>query len=215
MAKQKRKSKKKPASGTRKLILLVLIFAILGLLLYLVLPDLMNDEETIESQEKKTEVDLPKETVPLSDVLPLGFEIQIYAEDINGDGNLNTLAHKSLEIPSSQRRALERQDFGLFFSEMIVYSATEGSWDIILEISERGILSQTGQSIIPFTGNSHGFAMEISEFSQAPYQSEVLLFNVVMLDNRGQPASDELTIFWHPAQKTYKATNTFGAEGTF
>lgn len=215
MAKQKRKRKRKPATGTRKVILLVLIFASLGLLLYLALPDLLNNKESVITQQAKTEAETPEETIPLSDVLPAGFEIYMYAEDINGDGYLNALAFKPLEIPISQRRALERQGFSVIFSEMKVYSASENSWNTILEISGKGILSESGQDIIPFAANGHGFVMEVTEFSQEPYQSKVLLFNVIMLGNKGQPASDELTIYWHPALKTYKATNIFGAEGTF
>lgn len=61
----------------------------------------------------------------------------------------------------------------------------------------------------------YGYGFRTEPYDQPPYDAPAMLFVLAILDEDGQPASDDLTLYWKPGRSSFAATNAFGQPGTF
>ncbi|AXJ00224.1 hypothetical protein CYPRO_0947 [Cyclonatronum proteinivorum] len=150
----------------------------------------------------------------LDELFPASFTLLIDGRDINNDGSPNFLLVTESAEPASQE--LTGLGYDRIITEaQLLSQQTDGSLELLLSITETAITDINGDPLIAQVPAPHGYGFSYSAYAQAPYRDEVILFEIVILDENKQAASDDLTIYWHPARQLYAATNAFGAPGTF
>jgi hypothetical protein len=147
-------------------------------------------------------------------VLPGHLAIPVVGEDINSDGQTETIAveyhnrgslHEDLIADGYQGPVLNLRIFGMRGSTVLT----------LLDISPQSITRSDGSRLIDQEEAQHGYAYRLSNYTGENYTGEVRLLELILLDSSGNVASDDITIYWKPSTGDFAATNTFGAPGTF
>ncbi len=148
----------------------------------------------------------------IQNALPEGMSMLYFDEDITGDGYREFVlvrAHDQFSGTASEV-GYEKQ-----ISEMRVYRVNGDSSTLLLQITRDSIINESGDRLIEQIPADHGYAFRVYSFFEDPYTQPVRVFEVAIADEDGNLISDDLTIYWHPDERKYKATNMFGAPGTF
>lgn len=161
---------------------------------------------------------LNKETLPNPEILdrffPASFTLLIDGDDLNGDGKPNFLLVTEAERPASE--ALQELGYTYVITEaQLLTQQPDGSLSHLLSITPVAITGNSPDPLIAQVPATHGYGFSFSSHQEPPYDRPVMLFELTILDENLLPASDDLTIYWHPIRQTYAATNAFGAPGTF
>jgi hypothetical protein len=133
--------------------------------------------------------------------------------DVNGDGIPEAL----VAITSSADIQLDRNLRNAGFTT-IVKSLIVSQGDLaLLRIDEYAMRDNMNRRIVNQVSAPHGYAFLVSEYEDedSPFEAPVSLLHLVIIDEFGRPISDEITVYWKPADRAFKATNTHGAPGTY
>jgi hypothetical protein len=180
-----------------------------------------SQEKTNVRQDKKP-YPIPKigsvieSEMRLSDEIAQGFEIGINGKDINADDEPEYLILKRVppHVTSMYSAGDHFDSHTTFVREAFVIQKTATQSDTLLYISKSGIL-RTHLDPLLETESAWGYAIAVLSISNKNYTKDAQIFNITLINSKLEPVSDEITIYWHPDQKQYLATNTFGAPGTF
>lgn len=147
-------------------------------------------------------------------LFPGSFTLLVDGEDLNGDGSLNFLliTVSETEVPAG----LTDLGYGRIISEaQLLSQQADGTLSLLLSITPEAISGSAGSPLVGQIPANYGYGFSFSMHEAPPYEAPVMLFELVILDDELLPASDDLTIYWHPGRQAYAATNAFGAPGTF
>jgi hypothetical protein len=147
-------------------------------------------------------------------VLPGHLSMPVVGEDINADGHTETVA---LEFMSTGQlhRELSADGFQGPVQNIRVFTLRNSDTITLLDIYPDAMKDSSGDLLISQVRADYGYAFRMSVYDGEPYTAPVRLIEIIILDSAGQPASDDLTVYWKPSADRYAATNTFGAPGTF
>jgi hypothetical protein len=147
-------------------------------------------------------------------VLPGHLSIPVVSEDINADGHTETVAVEFMSR-GQLHRELSAEGFQGPVRNIRVFTLRNSDTITLLDVSPDAMKDSRGDILISQVPANYGYAFRISVYEGEPYTTPVSLIEIIILDSAGQPASDDLTVYWKPSTGRYAATNTFGAPGTF
>lgn len=140
------------------------------------------------------------------------FRVLVLGEDINANGADNYVVISTDPDQPQLHRLLQDAGYTCVFSDLAVYEFSDGTLHPILHISSEAIRDGYGRQLIDQVPASHGYALVMEAYeNDALYDAPVKLLEIVMLNERGREASDDIVIYWDPSESAFKATNTFGA----
>ena len=169
--------------------------------------------ELVRGSERLSEETLPNPEI-LDRLFPASFTLLVDGEDLNADGNPNFLLVTEADRPAPD--ALQNLGYSYVITEaQLLSQQPDGSLVHLLSITADAITDGAASPLIAQVPATHGYGFSFSRHHEPPYERPVMLFELVILDENLLPASDDLTIYWHPAREAYAATNAFGAPGTF
>jgi hypothetical protein len=143
--------------------------------------------------------------------IPSGYVIP--GLDLNADGKSTKLIAMNNVVSREPSRSLKRNGFTRVASDIIILSEDI----VLLHIDAFSIKNRDGISIIDQAPAPYGYAYRTSKVQndETPFDSPISLIHIILLDQNGEGISDELTLYWHPKSNKFRATNTFGAPGTY
>lgn len=97
----------------------------------------------------------------------------------------------------------------------VILVGEDDSYTSILYVDDAGMRGQGGTSLVDQIPARHGYAVRTVTYNEAPYNSPTLIFELAILDEDSNLASDDLTLYWKPGNQAFAATNAFGQPGTF
>jgi hypothetical protein len=147
-------------------------------------------------------------------VLPGHLSIPLIDEDINGDGNPETIAVEFLSTGNLSDDLLT-EGFQGPVKYLRVFSMHNSDSKTLLNITPGSIENSRGTPLTGQVPATHGYAFRVTLYDGEPYDGVVRLIELIILDQAGNAVSDDLTIYWKPSAGEFAATNTFGAPGTF
>lgn len=144
--------------------------------------------------------------------LPDAYRALVVDEDITANSNPNyLLLSTDAEVPRLHK-ALADAGYEHTFRNLAVYENRENRLYPVLLIDQESIRDGNGNRLIDQVPARYGYAVLLSRFeNEALYSSPVRLIEIVMLDESGLGASDDITLYWSPSEASFNATNTFGA----
>ncbi len=144
--------------------------------------------------------------------LPDHFRLLILDRDINANSAPNFVLIATDPVLPELDRSLSDFGFTHVFRNLVVYETRDRSLYPILTIGRESIQDEYGTGLIHQIPAENGYALVMEEYEHdALYEKPVQLIEIVMLDENGMGASDDIVIYWDPSEAAYKATNTFGA----
>jgi len=148
----------------------------------------------------------------INERLPEPFELLLLGEDINANGHLNhVIIAGDPDVPDLSN-ALRNVGYAHTFYSLAVYELRDRTIHPVLLIDNESIRDGYGRRLIDQIPAAYGYALLMESFeNDALYDAPVQLIEIVMLNERGREASDDITIYWDPSDASFKATNTFGA----
>ncbi len=148
----------------------------------------------------------------INERLPDTYRVLVLGEDIISSGMVNYLVINSdRDLPGLHRTLL---DIGYThtFRDLAVYEFRDNTLHPILHIDREEIRDGYGRRLIDQVPALNGYALVLEPYkNDALYNAPVKLLEVVMLNEQGRDASDNIVIYWDPTESAYRATNTFGA----
>ena len=176
------------------------------------LPALIHGEQpviqTIVRWHRMENLDLRE----INQLLDAPFRVLILGEDINANGVDNYVVISTDPDQPPLHRHLSDAGYTHTFSDLAVYEISDGTLLPILQISSDAIRDGYGRQLIDQVPAPHGYALVIEPYeNDALYDAPVKLLEIVMLNERGSEASDDIVVYWDPSESAFKATNTFGA----
>jgi hypothetical protein len=148
----------------------------------------------------------------INERLPDAWSVLVLGQDINANGSVNYLViHSDPDLPALHR-TLRDAGYTHAFRDLAVYEFRGDALHPVLHIDREDIRDGHGRRLIDQVPARNGYALVLEPYrNDALYDAPVKLLEIVMLNNQGREASDDIVIYWDPSEAAYKATNTFGA----
>lgn len=164
-----------------------------------------------------SEIDDPDMNISqINERVPEPYRVVMHKENLTGDEHRETLAVKMLNNPPSLAQTLMQDGYEEVIESFMIYRHEGQQLIPLFTVTPESMLNAEGDPVIDMEPADPGFAIQTSTFEHEQlYEHPTTLIYLIMVDRQGQPASDELTVYWDPGEQLYKATNTFGAPGTF
>ncbi len=144
--------------------------------------------------------------------LPDTYELLFIGEDINANGYNNYVIIADHPDVPELSRALRDAGYTHTFYNLAVYELRNRTFYPVLLIDNESIRDEYDRRLIDQVPAAYGYAFLLESFeNDALYDAPVQLLEIVMLNELGREASDDITIYWDPVDAAFKATNTFGA----
>lgn len=144
--------------------------------------------------------------------LPDAYRALIVDEDITANNYPNYLLLSTDTGVPKLHNALADAGYEHTFRNLVVYENRENRLYPVLMIDQDAIHDGKGNRLIDQVPARYGYALLLSRFeNDALYSSPIRLIEIVMLDESGLDASDDITLYWSPSDASFNATNTFGA----
>lgn len=133
--------------------------------------------------------------------------------DVNGDGISEALVAVISSADIQVDRNLRNAGFTTIVKSLIVSQGDVA----LLRVDEYAMRDNMNRRIVNQVPAPHGYAFLLSEYEDdnSPFDAPVSLLHLVIIDEFGRAISDEITVYWKPADRSFKATNTHGAPGTY
>ncbi len=196
-------------------LLLLLAAGITGVYLWYTQPiGFRYDEQTLLSKEFYGEADPVVSTLSraategwdaddLAATLPETLSLLLYNEDITGDGGTEHVLYNHQEISLAEN--LREHGYERVIHGLIIYQQREHELIPILKIDTTSILDEAGDRLIDQVPSDYGYAVRITSFEdERLYESPTRVFSLVMVDESGNAASDEIAIYWSPQEQKYQ-----------
>ncbi|MEX0680338.1 MAG: hypothetical protein WD097_03080 [Balneolales bacterium] len=144
--------------------------------------------------------------------LPENYDVIILDTDITANDRSNYVIIRTDRRLPDMDRELSEAGFTHTFRNLVIYETRDRELYPVLTIDPDAILDGNGNTLISQVPAQHGYALLLEEFMHEQlYDKAIQLIEIIMLDEQGHGASDEIVIYWDPQDNAYKATNTFGA----
>ncbi len=148
----------------------------------------------------------------INERLPDSFRVLLLGVDINANGADDYLLIQSDTDLPGLHQVLRDAGYVHAFRNLAAYERRNGILHPILHIDREAIRDGYGRQLIDQVPARDGYALVIEPYeNDALYDAPVKLLEIVMLNEHGREASDDIIIYWDPAESAFKATNTFGA----
>lgn len=148
--------------------------------------------------------------------LPDYYGIKVFDEDITADDLAEHIIFRTNETYPKISASLEDRGFTGQVEGLIIYKDTVEHVRPVFVMTPEAMHNQYGLALVRQITAEYGYAVKISEYEDSGYyESPVKLLTIVLVDSTGRAASDDLIVYWDPVARVFKATNTFGAPGTF
>lgn len=229
MKKKKRtqkKKKKQPSILGRLLLFAVVLVAAYFIIIYFKKePEPVTHSEHVPPRQQFIESDHPvmlsvydwytKDNLTLEEInqqLESPYQLIVLDKDINANRSPNfLLIAKEPSLPGLDE-SLKQAGYQYVFHSLVVYELRNRQLQPILTIDSNQITDAHGTQLIDQITAAYGYALVLEEWEHpALYRAPVQLIEIVMIDEQGREASDDITIYWDTSTEAYKATNTFGA----
>ncbi len=144
--------------------------------------------------------------------LPAPLEVLVLDEDITANSAPNyVILAGDPQLPDLSRAMRDVGYTHTFFS-LIVYEIRNRTLQPVLSIDREAIRDEFGRQLIDQVPARYGYALLMETYvNEALYDGPVQLIEMVMLNEQGHEASDDIIIYWDTSESVFKATNTFGA----
>lgn len=144
--------------------------------------------------------------------LPEPYEVLVLNEDITANQAPNyVMIRGSADVPELSR-VLVDAGYTHRFMNLAVYELRDNRLEPVLLVDGDAIRDGHGRQLIDQVTAAHGYALVPESYeNDALYDATVTLLEIVMLNEQGREASDDIILYWDPSESVYKATNTFGA----
>ena len=167
-------------------------------------------------QEMIPEINTSLNEDKLNELFPASFRILVNRVDINADGSNEIVL---IEYhPADAERSLSFTDSGyerIISRAKVLTEDVHGRLHLLLSINLNEMTDHTGEVLIAQEPAPYGYAFRSFLYEGDEYPAPVRLFELAILDEYFQPASDDLVIYWKPSENRYAATNAFGQPGSF
>ncbi|MCH8557172.1 MAG: hypothetical protein LAT84_05100 [Balneolia bacterium] len=167
-------------------------------------------------QEMIPEINTSLNEDKLNDLFPASFRVLVNRMDINANGNNEIVL---IEYhPADAERSLSFTDTGyerIISRAEVLTEDEEGRLHLLLRITQDKMTDHEGEVLIAQEPARYGYAFRTVLYEGEEYNAPVRLFELAILDENFQPASDDLVIYWMPSENRYAATNAFGQPGSF
>ncbi|MEX0684754.1 MAG: hypothetical protein WD267_10740 [Balneolales bacterium] len=152
----------------------------------------------------------------INENLAENFELLIHQEDINADVWMEyVVTQKDPSLPEPHR-SLSEDGYDQVIKGMIIYRQADQNLIPVFTLTPEAMRNENGDLLLSQVEAKHGYAFQMYDYEdQDVYHQTVKAFNITLLDEQGLPISDDITIYWDPVLNRYRATNTFGAPGTY
>lgn len=140
--------------------------------------------------------------------------LQVLKIDVTGDGRKDWLVIHGYR-PLSEEKAQQTGYEHLIKGAEVITLSTNGVYQSVLYIDAEGMRGRGEALLINQIPADYGYAFQTVPYDERPYKTSVMLFELAILDEDGNPASDDLTLYWKPRDAGFAATNAFGQPGTF
>jgi hypothetical protein len=140
--------------------------------------------------------------------------LQLQQADVTGNGSEDWIlmhGYREFSGPDEQTGGYERIIDGF----EVIRAGKEDAFTSVLYVDETGMRGQGAASLVDQIPASHGYAFRTVSYDEPPYSSTALIFELAILDENNNLASDDLTLYWKPGNQVFAATNAFGQPGTF
>lgn len=140
--------------------------------------------------------------------------LQLLKADVTGNGSEEWIlmhGYRRFTSPNDQTGGYEHVIDGfeiILVRENKIYTS-------VLYVDSAGMRGRGNASLVDQVPASNGYAFRTVSYNEPPYRSPVLLFELAILDENNNLASDDLTLYWKPGNRQFSATNAFGQPGTF
>lgn len=174
-------------------------------------PFIHEGEPVIQTISRWYEEDnLDRETINRR--LPERFEVLVLNSDITANNAPNyVIITCDPDLPELSEN-LRDAGFTGTFRELVIYEVRNRKLYPVLTIDNDAIRDEHENRLIDQVPARSGYAMVLEPYeNEQLYDQPVELLEIIMLDENGRIASDEIVIYWDTSESTYKATNTFGA----
>lgn len=152
----------------------------------------------------------------INNLLDDTFELLINEEDITADGYQEFVVIENNPLHSVPHESLRQDGYEQAIGGLIIYRKIDESLVPIFILTPEAMRDESGNKLLGQIQADHGYALHVYDHDdERVYAETVKLFDVVLLDEQGDAASDVITIYWDSGSNRYRATNTFGAPGTF
>lgn|GEM_PF-6155330 len=152
----------------------------------------------------------------LNELFPANFRVLVNRMDINADGNNEIVL---IEYhPADAERSLSFTDTGyerIISRAEILTEDAEGELHLLLRITKDAITDRNNETLIAQEPATYGYAFRTVLYEGDEYPAQVRLFEIAILNENYEPASDDLVLYWKPSEGRYAATNAFGQPGSF
>lgn len=144
--------------------------------------------------------------------LPERFEVLVLNNDITANNAPNyVVITREPDLPELSDN-LRDAGFTDTFRELVIYEVRNRKLHPVLTIDNDAIRDEHENRLIDQVPARSGYALVLEPYeNEQLYDQPVELLEIIMLDENGRIASDEIVIYWDTSESTYKATNTFGA----
>ncbi|MEX2403269.1 MAG: hypothetical protein WD625_03995 [Balneolales bacterium] len=144
------------------------------------------------------------------------FELLINEDDITADGHPEFVIIEKNPLHPTPHRSLQEDGYTQTIEGMIIYQRMAESMVPVFILTPEEIQDERGNILIGQVRADHGYVFQVYDHDDDEvYSQAVKLIDLVILDEQGRASSDDITVYWDPSTALYRATNTFGAPGTY
>lgn len=140
--------------------------------------------------------------------------LELLRADATGNGREDWVlmhGHRQFDGPDEQTGGYELIIDGF----EVILAGEENAYTSALYVDNEGMRGEGASSLVDQIPARNGYAFRTVTYNEPPYSSPVLIFELAILDENTNLASDDLTLYWNPANRQFSATNAFGQPGTF
>ncbi len=130
-------------------------------------------------------------------------KVLYYNEDVTGDRYSEFVL---LDVKDDQpEETLTGEDFEFVINRLIVYQKRPDGILPIFTIDQDALLDEDGDQLLDQVRAEYGYALRTSTYEHEElYDQPVQLFHLVIVDEDGSAASDQITVFWNPTEQKYQ-----------
>lgn len=126
-----------------------------------------------------------------------------YNEDLTANTYPEFVLAETIEDDPDE--TLRQEDYGQVIKRLIIYQHRPEGIVPIFTVDEEALLDEDGDQLLDQVRAGHGYALRTSTYEHEElYDQPVQLFHLVIVDEDGRAASDEVTVFWNPTEQKYQ-----------
>ncbi|MFO8030572.1 MAG: hypothetical protein R6U28_12000 [Cyclonatronaceae bacterium] len=175
-------------------------------------PAFIHDDEPVIESIVRWHIVENMDMAAINQRLPEPYEVLVLNEDITANQAPDYVVIRGSGDVPELSRVLVDAGYTHRFMNLAVYELRDRRLEPVLLVDGEAIRDEHGRQLIDQVPADHGYALVLGSFeNDTLYDAPVTLLEIVMLNEQGREASDDIILYWDPSESAYKATNTFGA----